>query len=337
MHHHGSFNYNSSLRNLAERAMDESHLHELPLPWDRESPLTRELLVDDAPNGKCRFYCLGPWHSIHLGVGKTWISGGVMLLQKLVPQSNVDLRIAQIASDYRDYCRREKLDPIIQRIDVATFGTTTDPSGAWSKAAVTSNFFMFLEDWCNQHADLIQPDETLRNWASILHLCDYIGFVCAYIRMSMCVFVLKHAPQSTLRLWCMLHIEAFGTTRLNQFMRGIYSNDVLMPSSTGIQLSDALYDFVKSFMYQAYAAYQKGLNFFPMHPKLHSIHEVAHELRRQASSAAFCVNPAVYSCSQDEDFIGRCAVISRCVSPRLAAKRTLERYLCHIQLAWART
>ena len=160
--------------------------------------------------------------------------------------------------------------------------------------------------------------------------------MCIYTHVHVC-FCLETCPQSTLRLWCMLHIEAFGTTRLNQFMRGIYSNDVLMPSSTGIQLSDALYDFVKSFMYQAYAAYQKGLNFFPMHPKLHSIHEVAHELRRQASSAAFCVNPAVYSCSQDEDFIGRCAVISRCVSPRLAAKRTLERYLCHIQLAWART
>ena len=135
----------------------------------------------------------------------------------------------------------------------------------------------------------------------------------------------------------MLHFEAFGTTRLNQFMRGIYSNDVLMPSRTGIQLSDALYDFVKSFMYQASAAYKKGLNFFPMHPKLHSIHEVAYELRRQCRSADFCVNPAIHSCSLDEDFIGRCAVISRCVSPRLAAKRTLQRYLCHIQLAWART
>ena len=132
-------------------------------------------------------------------------------------------------------------------------------------------------------------------------------------------------------------LEAFGTTRLNEFMRGIYSNDVLMPSETGLRLSEALKDFIKSFMYQAFAAYQKGLNFFPMHPKLHAIHEVQNELNRQARRAAYCLNPACHSCSLDEDFIGRCAVISRCVSPRLAAKRTLERYLCHIQLAWART
>jgi hypothetical protein len=56
----------------------------------------------------------------------------------------------------------------------------------------------------------------------------------------------------------------------------------------------------------------------------------------QAQLADFVMNPACHSCSLDEDFIGRTACISRTVSLRIIAKRTLERYLVHIQLAWTR-
>ena len=83
-------------------------------------------------------------------------------------------------------------------------------------------------------------------------------------------------------------------------------------------------------------AWELQLSHFPLHPKLHAFHEIGHELLRQARVAPFCVNPASHCCSMDEDFIGRCASVSRCVSPRLIAKRTLQRYLCHIQIVWAR-
>ena len=156
--------------------MDETFIKEMEPPWFREPPMTRELLVDSSVNGKWRFFCIDPWHSIHLGCGKTWIAGGVMQLQKLVPESNFDARIAQIGFQYREYCKSNKLDPIIRKIDAHTFGTAADPSGTWNKAAITSNFFLFLEDFCDKRQDTIQGDERLQNWVSFLQLKFFLYF-----------------------------------------------------------------------------------------------------------------------------------------------------------------
>ena len=120
-------------------------------------------------------------------------------------------------------------------------------------------------------------------------------------------------------------LQAAGTKRLNFFWRGVYSNDVLVESSLGASLASALYDFVKAYLWQAHAAYDRGLSHFALFPKLHAIHEVAHEMRRQSKASAWIVNPAAHTCSLDEDFIGRTAAVSRCVSPRAIPLRLLQR------------
>ena len=158
------------LRGAAKAAMDQAFQVELPLPWTRESPLTRELLVDGSVNGKTRFYQLDVWHSIHLGIGKTWIGGGVMMLSTLVPGSNHDERISVIASEYLAFCREARLDPIIRRIDSRTFGTTTDPTGTWSKAGVTSSFMLFLQQFCEKRAEAIQCNDRFRVFVPFLYV-----------------------------------------------------------------------------------------------------------------------------------------------------------------------
>lgn len=90
-------------------------------------------------------------------------------------------------------------------------------------------------------------------------------------------------------------------------------------------------------MYQAHHACSKGLKHFPLLPKLHFLHEVAFEMKRQAGIASYTFNPAVHSCALDEDAIGRAAAVTRCVSPKLISLRTLQRYLAYIQIAWARS
>ena len=129
--------------------------------------------------------------------------------------------------------------------------------------------------------------------------------------------------------------EAAGTKRVNMFMRGIYSSDALIPSEMANSFSALLCDFIRAYVYEARASYELGLSHFPLHPKLHALHEIAHQLKRQAG-LGMAINPAVFSCSMDEDFIGRSCTVSRCVSPRLLSKRTLQRYLAYIQFAWAR-
>lgn len=101
-------------------------------------------------------------------------------------------------------------------------------------------------------------------------------------------------------------------------------------------LSDALGVFLRSYMFLAHAGFENGKASFALVPKVHGLDEIRHKLSREAKMADYCINPAVYSCSVDEDFIGRCAYLSRCVSPVLQAERTLLRYLVHIQIAWSR-
>ena len=159
---------------------------------------------------------------------------------------------------------------------------------------------------------------------------------------------LKHAFSFLFRLVIYIHkgwvyhlklglrYEALATKRLNCFMRTIYQHDVYLPKVVAAEVADHLYFFVRSYLFQAHCAYQKNLSYFHLIPKLHGLHEIAHSIRRQTRCAEDCINPAIYICCCDEDFIGRLAYVSRQVSPRVIARRTLQRYLCHIQIIWAR-
>ena len=133
-----------------------------------------------------------------------------------------------------------------------------------------------------------------------------------------------------------LPCEVVGTKHLNKFMRGIYANDALIPSGLALELSNSLRTFIKAYSWQAHQAFVLGLSFFPMVPKIHALHEVSFELKHQARRSAWCTNPAIFTCSLDEDFIGRCATVSRQVSPRLIALRVVQRYLAHVYSIWAR-
>ena len=128
--------------------------------------------------------------------------------------------------------------------------------------------------------------------------------------------------------------EAVGTRHANSFFRGILQEDVFIESSKSTQLAEHLLNFVKVYAWQAAVACAWKQTHFPMIPKLHMLHEVALEMLHQCAAAGYCINPAVETCQLDEDFVGRTAVITRSVSPRLQAKRTLQRYLCQINLAW---
>ena len=139
-----------------------------------------------------------------------------------------------------------------------------------------------------------------------------------------------------LHIYSFLHFEAFGTEQLNSFIRGIYSNDVFIPSSTSKELCDCLYNWMQAYSFLAHQSFQTGLAMYPLYPKLHAVHKIGHEMRWQERSCQFVFNPATTSCSIDEDMVGRTAFLSRHVSPRQIIRRTLQRYVCHIQILWAR-
>ena len=319
------------LRKAAEKTMELSHKQEMEPPWDRESPLTRLLLHDGGPNGKNRFHCLDIWHCVALGIGKSWIASGAMMLSKLIPESSNDKRFFVMNQRYKAFCREHKLDAYLRKVDIHTFGGpgTKERNGSWNKAAVTSNFMLFFEAFCEAETEKIRGNEALRIFVSGLNLCTMVFISGVQIT---CTFLETHATLCVFT-WCP---EAFGTRQMNIFFRGMYKKDGLMSSAEGKELGTALLNFVQAYFWEASDSYRRGVSAFPLYPKLHACHEIAFELLHQAKSGPWCLNPALHACATDEDFIGRMAALSRCVSPMLIPQRTIERYLCHIHLLWAR-
>lgn len=91
-----------------------------------------------------------------------------MLLQKLICESNVDKRIAVIAAGYKQFCKANRLTAYLSKVDIFTFGgrAPKERAGGWNKAAVSSNFMLYLEHFCNQHRELVLADEHLRVFAA---------------------------------------------------------------------------------------------------------------------------------------------------------------------------
>ena len=135
----------------------------IQIPWIREGVLTRKLFHDNSVNGKARFHKYDLWHSFHLGVGKLWLGAGMMILQNKVPGSNIDDRFAYISSAYEKFCRDNKITRIVGKLHQHLFGSTLpEPEGTWSKAALTSNLCLFLEDFLSANPEVIQLDQRLQ-------------------------------------------------------------------------------------------------------------------------------------------------------------------------------
>ena len=164
--------------------MDASYTTVNPSPpWTLEPPFSRLLLHDGAPNGAARFHCLDIWHCVHLGIGKSWCASGAMELQKIIPESSVDRRLEVLSKLYKDFCKRERLSPVLTKIDIHTFGGpgVKERNGAWNKACITSNMFLFLEDFCQQNQEKVQQNELLRVFVPVLNaVCFVLCFNCAW-------------------------------------------------------------------------------------------------------------------------------------------------------------
>ena len=149
-------------------------------------------------------------------------------------------------------------------------------------------------------------------------------FVCIYLRLLYlpCISYTPSAPQ------------AHGTSRINAVFRALYGGDLWLRRELGLRIARDLLQFIRSYCYEAWLHRSAKENMFSMFPKLHLLHEVWGEMVYQGSISEWILNPISETCSMDEDFVGRCAILTRSVSPRLNSLRSLQRYLTQIHLLW---
>ena len=125
-----------------------------------------------------------------------------------------------------------------------------------------------------------------------------------------------------------------GTSNINRASHIMYNGDVWLESIVAIAVADCLAQFLRAYLKLAQLYVVACEPRFALLPKLHMVHEIEFELRRQGRLSRWVLSPIVETCSMDEDFVGRCAVLTRKVSPQQCALRSIQRYLAQINIFW---
>ena len=131
-------------------------------PWDEPGSLLSLPHDEESPE---EFYKPDVWHNYYLGSGKCFLGGGmVIIVQILAPPGSVDKKFQFLSLDYRTFCEREKLTPIITGFTKETFGwlqTSDVPIGGWSKGALTTTVGRWMLDFLDRHMDRLQENVML--------------------------------------------------------------------------------------------------------------------------------------------------------------------------------
>lgn len=315
--------------------MEATHHRQIDLPWDREASFTRRLWHDASTNGKPRFHKMDLWHGFHLGIGKAWAAAGLLMVQGFLPGSSIDDRFKELTALFTAFCREHKINKIISKVDkyMCGGGGNNEPVGTWNKAATTTNLCLFLEHFFEQNQQVLGKDQSVDYMeACQMFIALKLFYFFCFSELFFCHFVFWNAPSACVNEFCVP--KAHGTAKINAVFRALYAADLWIPRDQGLAIAGDLQQFIRSYGFQAWLHHQKHENKFGMYPKLHLMHEIWANMVHQASLSEYIYNPIAETCSIDEDFVGRAAMLSRQVSPRLNALRSIQRYLAQIYMSW---
>lgn len=265
----------------------------LSVPWDPSDPppLCRVPYSDQCPAG---LYKRDMFHVIKHGVGREAAASILLLLAYLTyfdfpnETKNLPDRLSRGFQLFKLWCEAERKSTTLKNFTKANLHFT--------KATA----FPFLGGK--------GYDATLAlMWLEFFLRC--------------CLLDLKGDHKALLT--CMLQL-CQGT--LN-FIGIMHSHDMWLPRSCADFMMKCGLQSLRAYAYCARQCIDMKLRLFCMRPKFHSWAHTVYELREKVQAGhEHVLNPAIYNCEQNEDFIGRISRISRHVSTRLTTYRTLQRY-----------
>ena len=107
----------------------------------------------------------------------------------------------------------------------------------------------------------------------------------------------------------------------------MHGHDMWLPRSCAEFMMKQGLQALRAYSFCARECMGMNLRLFCMRPKFHSLAHSVFELRAAVrGNHQYVLNPCIFNCEQNEDFIGRIARTSRRVSTRLTIYRTLQRY-----------
>lgn len=73
------------------------------IPWANEASFTRVLMHE--PDQKAGFHKIDLFHTVSLGLGKTFAASSLAILQELLPGSSIEARFKNLTVQYIEYCK----------------------------------------------------------------------------------------------------------------------------------------------------------------------------------------------------------------------------------------
>ena len=119
----------------------------LPLHADgcEASPLET---VPHVPGELPGLWAFDTFHTMHLGVCKSFSASCLALLSELQPESSIDERFASLSSLYLGWCQTAGERPWVSKLTKELLGwmtTTTFPNGTWHKGALSTTLMTWIQ------------------------------------------------------------------------------------------------------------------------------------------------------------------------------------------------
>lgn len=125
--------------------------------------------------------------------------------------------------------------------------------------------------------------------------------------------------------------------QMNAALSFLYNAPLFLEENECRYIADRGMFFIQAYTDLAQRCFNLGRpHLFPLFPKVHAAHHCWHTLQSQADLHHYGLNPLRAACQMDEDVIGRVSRVSRRVSIKTVARRTLERHLLGCYAVWSK-
>lgn len=127
------------------------------------------------------------------------------------------------------------------------------------------------------------------------------------------------------------------TYRMNEMFSLLYRSLAFLNENECTFVAQQGLAFLRCYAKMALVQFNQGKQYlFPLYPKLHIFHHLILEVKQNGDRIHFALNPLMMSCQMDEDIVGKTSRISRRVSIKQVARRSLERFLVASHAAYVK-
>ncbi|CAE7908201.1 unnamed protein product, partial [Symbiodinium necroappetens] len=145
-------------------------------PWQEEPPILAA--IPGLPDKPEAFFVTDFWHNFHNGLGKFWVANALAMFiyrVQIIPERSIEKKLEWLSADFISYCSRVNITPFMKeftRDNLSMDSFDSYPQGLWSKAEVTTQTMLYLQDLCERFIEPHTPDKIFSGIAEATRLMN---------------------------------------------------------------------------------------------------------------------------------------------------------------------